>query len=365
MFNSLYFYWKKTVEREKGLLPFLLTLPSFSYALLVQIRNALYHCRIFSSKSLPCKVISIGNISAGGTGKTPFCIFMAKWLLQQGLKVAILTTGYKGRDGKEVRVVSDGSKILKGPLEAGEEAFLIAAKLKGIPVMAGRKRFLAGLYAYEKFRAQILLLDDGFQHLKLKKDLDILLVDAQRGFGKGYPFPRGFLREPLKNIERAHIFLITKVENSGNYEEIRDIILKYKKDALIYEGRFKPTGLIHVRTGEERNLSQLRNRRIIALSAIDNPGYFISLLRQLSSEIVHELRLPDHHIFSYKDLIRIRDLSSPDLWVIVTEKDGVKLKGLVEEKDPLWALAIEFELLQQEKFFQTLNSFLPKNTSLC
>jgi len=363
MFNYLYFFWKKVVDMEKGPFPALLTPFSFCYASLVQIRNAFYH-HILHPRSLPCKVISIGNISVGGTGKTPFCIFMAKRLLQQGFRVAILATGYRGKDGKRLSVVSDGNEILKNPLEAGEEAFLMADKLRGVPVLAGKDRFLAGLCACKEFSPQILLLDDGFQYLRIKKDLDILLVDAQRGFGKGYPFPRGFLREPLKNIERAHIFLITKVGDIENLESIRNTILKYKKDALIYQGRFKPTGLIHVRTGERKDLGQLKNRKIIALSAIDNPAYFASLLRQLGSEIVHEIRLPDHYIFSRRDLIRLKDLCSPNLWAIITEKDGVKLKNLAGQKDSLWALAIEFELIEEERFFQTLNSFLPKNLCL-
>ncbi|MBW1824898.1 MAG: tetraacyldisaccharide 4'-kinase, partial [Deltaproteobacteria bacterium] len=211
----------------KRFLLFPLYLIALFYRLLIQLRHTSYKTGVLKSYSLPCLVISVGNVTMGGTGKTPMVIYLAQVFKEKGMKTAVLSRGYKGKSPEKVAMVSNGERILLNARDAGDEPFLLSKALPGIPVIIGRDRVLSGQYALEHFSPETILLDDGFQHLKLKRDVDILLIDLQYGFGNGHLLPRGILREPLNNLNRAHLFLLTKRTDSHDDKAIVEKIKSY------------------------------------------------------------------------------------------------------------------------------------------
>ncbi|MBI5810633.1 MAG: tetraacyldisaccharide 4'-kinase, partial [Deltaproteobacteria bacterium] len=180
-------------DEHTGLAPHIaLYLLSILYGASVRMRASLFAIGLIKTKRLPCRVVSIGNLTVGGSGKTPMVMHMADILQKKGRRVVILCRGYKG-SAKGVNAVSDGRTVLLGYKEAGDEPYLLARRLKGVPVVVGRDRYKSGLYAIEAFSPDVILLDDGFQHIRLARDVNILLVDSKEGFGNGHLLPRGLL----------------------------------------------------------------------------------------------------------------------------------------------------------------------------
>ena len=188
---------------------------SLAYGVVIRIRARLYAAGVLPSKALLCRVISVGNIIAGGTGKTPMTIFVAQLLRDKGQRVVVLSRGYRGSMEASGGIVSDGERIFKGPDEAGDEPYLMARVLKGIPVVVGKRRYEAGMMAIARFQPDVIVLDDAFQHLRLKRDLDLVLLDCRSPWGNGYLLPRGLLREPLSALRRAHAIIFTRSRQSG------------------------------------------------------------------------------------------------------------------------------------------------------
>ena len=295
---------------------------------------------MFKTKRLACKVVSIGNITVGGSGKTPMAIYLAKKLKEKDRKVVILSRGYKGKV-KDIGVVSDGDNVLLGPEDAGDEPYLMAAKLKNIPVIVCKDRYRAGLYAIEKFNPDIIILDDGFQHIRLARDIDILLIDSRRGFGKGRLFPMGILREPLSGLRRAALFM------SKGLNPIVPSLLKREmkgSNCPVTFFNYKPQAMINLITGERLNVDFLKGKRIIALSGIADPGSFKDTLEGLGAVMVKEISYPDHYCYTSDDLNYVIDEAKGTNIVVVTEKDGVKLKRLSIKSLAIYALEIDVEM---------------------
>ena len=205
------FDWSNIHERKKvSAFTALLTILSFIYGLGVRLRLAAYRIGALKTRSLSACILSIGNITVGGTGKTPFVAMLAEWADRREFKAAILSRGYKGKRISDSIVVSDGTEVLGSVGEAGDEPVLLARKLSSVPVLVSKKRHAAGDLAVRRFGSEILFLDDGYQHLSLRRDLNILLIDARRQFGNGFLLPRGPLREPLEEIGRSDLIVITK-----------------------------------------------------------------------------------------------------------------------------------------------------------
>ena len=215
--NSIQDIWKKN---EKGYHPLELFLRAVSplYALSVGLRNYLYDKKISPQKRLPCKVISVGNIVVGGTGKTPMVIYLANLLQKKGFRPAVLSRGYMGKSKSPINIVSDGRRIFMKPEDCGDEPVLISQAAKGIPVLTGPKRFLTGQVALEKFGADVLILDDGFQHRQLARDVDIVLLKTQTPFGNGCLLPAGPLRESPRALKRAGIIFYVGDGHQGHSE---------------------------------------------------------------------------------------------------------------------------------------------------
>jgi tetraacyldisaccharide 4'-kinase len=348
--------------RRADLLRGILWLLSLLYAGIISLRLALYRNRIFRGHSHGCLVISVGNLTVGGTGKTPVVELLARALQQGGRRVAILSRGYKSvprplllrlvdkvTKKKAVfvpRVVSDGKSLLLDSRTAGDEPFMLANNLRGVVVLVDRDRIKSGAYAIKEFQADTLILDDGFQYVKMRHGLEVTLVDRQAPFGNEFLLPRGTLREPPRNLRRAtHIFL-TKCDNSDNSEIIARI-RRYNRTADIIECAHRPKHLRNFVTGETKPLEFLRGLRIGSICGIAVPESFENGLRKLDAEIEMSKIYADHHRYSVKEIEAfIRRCARRELdAILTTEKDAVRIPRILEPDVPLYYLRVEIEIL--------------------
>lgn len=343
-------------QKKKNLWTKLLLSPLYFFSLpyggVVRARSFFYATGLLKTKTLPCPVISVGNITTGGTGKTPHVMALAKGLMQRGIAVAILSRGYKARQSSG-SLVSDGHALLLSPEEAGDEPFLMAQTLTGVPVLTGKDRFASGKIALERFGIQGLLLDDGYQHLRLHRDLDILLIDSQTGFGDPHLLPRGWLREPLSHLSRADLFLLTKVKPPEACQLLTTSLRQAYPSKQIFHSHYEPLGLMGPR-GEWKEIQSLERKKVLAVSGIADPASFSSLLKTCGMQVVEEVIYPDHHPYTAKDLTLLRKKMEGVDWVVTTEKDMVKLKVFNMDSFPLLALRIEVKLREEEGFFRRL-----------
>ena len=314
------------------------------------MRTLFYSKGLFNSKRLPCPVISVGNITVGGTGKTPLVITLARGLMNRSIPVAILSRGYKGKGSSEP-FVSDGEAILLSPEASGDEPFLMANALKGIPVLIGKDRFTNWELALQRFGVRGILLDDGYQHLQLHRDLNILLIDSRIGFGDHHLLPRGVLREPLQHLDRAHLFILTKIEHLEVCQPLEKMLQEIHPSSPVFHSHYDPRGLIGPE-GEWEEPPSLRGKKVLAVSGIANPDYFSSLIKKCGMEIVGEMTFPDHHRFTVKDLVSIEKEGKETDWIVTTEKDMVKLKMLRMDHLRLRALRIEMKIWEEEEFYK-------------
>ncbi|MEI6350172.1 MAG: tetraacyldisaccharide 4'-kinase [Verrucomicrobiota bacterium] len=339
------------------------------YRGIVQLRLWLYRKRLLRERQLGCLVISIGNLTVGGTGKTPVVEKFARALQSGGRRVAILSRGYKSkkppllkrlinRFGAEhefvPRIVSDGKELLLDSQEAGDEPFMLASNLKDVVVLVDRDRVKSGLYAIEKMGCDTLLLDDGLQYIRLKHRLDVVLVDRQAPFGNEYLLPRGTLREPPPNLKRASYILITKSAKGADNSDLIDRIRLYNRTAEIVECTHSPQHLQHVYSGERLPLDFLKGRYVGCLSAIAQPDSFEDALRKLGAKIELSRHFADHHRFTEKEIAGfIRRCVNRDVdAILTTEKDCVRFPKLKDMELPIYFLRVEIEILSGEESWQ-------------
>jgi tetraacyldisaccharide 4'-kinase len=342
-------------ERPKGstgLLRGSLRLLSVPYGAAVALRNSLYDRGFIRQAKLPCPVVSVGNLTVGGTGKTPTVIFLARLLKRQGRHPAVLSRGYGGRSRAPVNIVSDGNRILPGWQEVGDEPILIARSLPGIPVLTGSRRFLTGQAAVEKFGADVLILDDAFQHRALFRNLDIVLMDAQRPFGNGALLPRGPLRERPEGLRRAHLIVRTGAET--------DIVDSFPETFGLpfFRGIHRPLELVAAGGGRPLPLAGLQGRKILAFAGIGRPDSFLKSLTGLGAEVVSFRAFPDHHPYGAGDLdelVRLAGVSGAER-IVTTEKDAVRLAGSPDFLDRVLSLRIGMEIEPAEAFAELIFS---------
>ena len=309
---------------------------SFLYGICVRARNYFIKNK---GKKLPGFVLSIGNITAGGTGKTPATIMFAAWAQSQGYNVAVLSRGYGGNYKKDVEVVSDGKNILLTPEMAGDEPWLMAGTLEDIPVIVSRTRYLAGMKAKNDFGSSFFILDDGFQHMHLKRDMDIVLADAGRPFGNGHLLPWGPLREPLSGLKRADAVLFTR---TGKLHPEKNNYSFFNKP--LFTGDHAPDRIIIPSIGKEYDLSYLKGKRVTAFSGIAKPESFKESLFNLGAEVVSFRAFGDHYPFSREDITKLMEerKSLKCEFLITTEKDWARIREMAMDIDSLACLTIRF-----------------------
>jgi len=342
--------YRKDKSLAERMLLFPLYLLSFPYGWGVRTRTFLYSTGLLRQRRLPCPVISVGNITVGGTGKTPLVMALAKGLMERGIPVAVLSRGYRGKRTSG-SLVSNGKDIFLSPEESGDEPFLMAQVLKGVPILMGKDRFKNGQMALQQFQVRGFLLDDGFQHLPLHRDLNIVLIDSQIGFGDGHLLPRGILREPLSHLRRAHLFVLTKVKDPEGSSPLEAGLREIQPSTGIFHSHYEPTGLIGP-GGEKEGLHPMRGKRVLALSGIAHPDHFSALIKQCGMEVMRERIFPDHHLYTSRDINSIRKEAREVDWVVTTEKDMVKLMRFPLGSIPLRALRIESKIREEERFYQ-------------
>jgi len=360
------------LERRQGfresILRSILYALSFVYEGIVQLRLFLYRKRILRERTLGCLVISIGNLTVGGTGKTPIVEKFARALQTGGRRVAILSRGYKsvpktrprgwfgrwrGQKEDPPRVVSDGHNILLDSLTAGDEPYMLAHNLKDVIVLVDKDRVKSGRLAIDKWNVDTLLLDDGLQYLHLKHRLDIVLVDRQAPFGNEYLLPRGTLREPPRNLRRASYVFITKSTGESN-QALIERIRRYNRTAEIIECAHTPLYLQSIVTGERLPLEKLNGAFIGSICAIAAPESFEGGLRSLGARIELGVHFIDHHRFTEQEMQRFmnrcirRDLEM----IVTTEKDAVRMPRLTDTPVPIYFLRVEIEILSGQESWE-------------
>ncbi len=309
------------------------------YGAITNVRNSLYESGFFKSYSLGVPTISIGNITVGGTGKTPLVAFVAEILAEKGEKVCILTRGYGREKARERVLVSDRENVLVEAKQAGDEPFELAGKLLGKAfVIADANRVSAGIWARENFGITAFVLDDAFQHQKVKRDLNIVTIDATNPFGNGKTLPSGILREPLENLKRADLIVITRANLSDEIENLKSKIEQYNSKSPILVSENKVSNLIelkkfHAKTqiSSDSKIKDQRSKiKFAAFCALGNPENFFEQLQREDFNLVETEKFPDHHFYTQKDIEKIEQkaLKKNADYFLTTAKDAVKLKNL-------------------------------------
>jgi len=296
------------------------------YTAAMTAREALYRRGLLPVRRLPCPVVSVGNLSLGGTGKTPLVIALAEWYQSQKTAPAVLTRGYGGSVGKGPFVVTDGDRLYASPREAGDEAVMMAETLKGIPVIAGSCRSASGLLAVERFGAQVLILDDGFQHMSLARSVDLVLLPARDPFLGGRVFPGGPLREPVSALRRASALVLTKAEDPTQTERARKTVHAAFPSIPVFSSETAPSALVSL-AGEIHPLSHLSGLRILAFTGLADPIPFYRDLERLGADILERRSFSDHHPYTEADMewLRTKAHVTGAQALVTTAKDRVKI----------------------------------------
>ncbi len=320
------------------------------YSLVMVLRAFLYRKNILlKSQRLSVPVISVGNLTLGGTGKTPMVRYVTRLLVDRGGRPAIVSRGYGGKAGGTVNIVSDGARILLSPDMAGDEPFMLAEALPGVPVLTGPERVRVARHAIQEFGANRIVMDDGFQHLAVRRDLDLVLFSARTLLGNGRVFPGGPLREPLSALGRAHCFVVTGVD-SGNRAKAEDF-QRWLQGAFpgkpVFAGEYLPAGIWHSRQGKAYTLAEAREIPVFAFAGIANPDSFRQTLRQEGFSLAGFKEFKDHHGYTAHDVAALVTAAQTQgaKALISTEKDFVKLRPFFGEF-PILALTIELRLDQ-------------------
>lgn len=349
--NKRKYYLDIITERENGLVPFLLrmilSLASIPYLFIINLRNFLYKIKLLKTKKLPCLVISIGNLTWGGTGKTPVTEKVSKILSKNNISHAILNRGYKSENKNEINTVSDKTGILLKPPYAGDEALMLAEKLKGVPVITGKDRYSTGKFAIETYGAKALILDDGYQHIALEKDLNILLVDSSKDFEKEKLTPRGTLREPFKSLSRADLILLTKTNQTGrDIDKLYSFIKYYNHIASIEKAVHRVEEVIELKSGRAFSLSSFKDKKVLAFSAIGDPSSFHLSLKEIGLNIGGFVEFDDHHYYSpeeVNEIYRKAETLKAEA-IITTEKDIKRNPEIFSFAENLYFLKISVAL---------------------
>lgn len=327
------------------------------YGKIINLRNALYERGVFAAHALGAKTVSVGNITVGGTGKTPLVAFVAQVLAEKGEKVCILSRGYGRKNAKSRVLVADGENVLAKAEFAGDEPFELADKLRGKAfVIADANRVAAARWAIEKFNVTAFVLDDAFQHRRARRDLNIVCIDATNPFGNYKLLPFGILREPLENLRRADAIVITRANLSNEIEKLVNELSKYA-NCPIFPAANKISNVTELENfsarAEDRKL-KVRNRAAFAFCALGNPENFFSQLKSEKFNVAATRKFPDHHFYTAKDAAEIEQAAraAGAEILLTTAKDAVKLKDF-KFQTPCFVVETEMNF-EDEKAFREM-----------
>jgi len=375
--------WSR-IHRENRFGPWTLPLALFSvlYGLGVRVRLCAYSNGISRGKSLPGFVVSVGNLTAGGTGKTPAVVMLARWALGQGHRVAILSRGYGALSKQEILEVSDGKGRYADARMAGDEPSLLAREVSGSPVIISRSRYRAGMYAHIRFGSDFFILDDGFQHLELERDLNVALIDACDPFGNGHLLPWGPLREPLHQLRRADAFILTRFrraqraerkEQSGKSHSVGHVpcakgsaqkTLAFLKERFpstpVFRADHQPDRVVFPLSGAVRDPGFLKKKRVVGFAGIAHPEHFEDMLVGLGADVIQFRGFRDHYLFNGKDLeelISVKERTGAE-YLLTTEKDWMRMGTGAPAYGDLAYLCVRFVLQEPDGILRMIRDGL-------
>lgn len=337
-------------------------LPAKLYEGLVQARARLYARGWLAQRQLPAPVISVGNLTVGGTGKTPCVAWLAQALCAAGKSVAILSRGYK-RTGKGRVEVSDGQRLLADAVRAGDEPFLLAQSCPGVRVVADADRYEAGCWLAERASVEVFLLDDGYQHLRVRRDLNVLLVDATEDLAAARMVPFGRLREPLTALQRADVVIVTRADQAFDRARLEATLRRYASQALpVFYAAHVLTRLRRLPTNEVQPLASLARQRVAAFAGIARPPQFFDDLRRHKMQVVGKESFADHHRYSWEEFESLclvaQQVGATAL--VTTEKDAANLSAdwLRQAPLPVYAAQLEFRCAEEAALLALVQSKL-------
>jgi tetraacyldisaccharide 4'-kinase len=324
--------------------------PAKLYELGVRARAAFYENRFFETRSLNTPVISVGNMTVGGAGKTPCVAFLARFLRDEGYEVAVLSRGYK-RESQGLVEVSNGREILCGPNESGDEPFLLANLCPGARVVVDRDRYAAGKWLEERAPVSVFILDDGYQHMRLARDLNLLLIDASEPVDQAKMIPFGRLREPISAMRRADAVIVTRSDQPFDRHALERAVGRFARaNTPIFYAHHKMTELIRLDGDGVASPAGFAGKRVAAVSGVARPDRFIADLEGLGMEIALRRDFNDHHRYTREELSEIVELAREARaeTIITTEKDAANLPPGFPASRPIFAARIEFTCDNQE-----------------
>jgi tetraacyldisaccharide 4'-kinase len=330
----------------------------YLYGVAMKARRALYRSGRFRTRELGALVISVGNLTTGGTGKTPLVEWIANELAHKGRRVCILTRGYGRRRSRSRVIVSNGSEVLADANQAGDEPLLLAERLKGLAaVICDADRVAAASWAVENLKSDAFVLDDGFQHLRVARNLNILTIDATNPWGNRRLVPAGILRESPAALARADCIVITRADDFDQTEELQRKIDELSGGRLTLRSRMTLRGLRQVASPEAPvGADEIKASSVAAFCGVGNPESFFSLVRRAGYQLCHTQTFRDHHIYSQADIDRVaRESNKRGAQILLTTaKDEVKLRGL-SLGIPCYAVDIEIEIENEEKLIALID----------
>lgn len=338
-------------ERRFGVESLPLALCSVIYRLGVGMRLTAFRKGVLREKSLPGYVLSVGNLTAGGTGKTPAVVMLARWAMDQGFRVAVLSRGYGAERRQGPLPVSDGRGHHADVVLAGDEPLLIARSVPEIPVIVSRRRYDAGLYAHERFGADFFILDDGFQHLQLRRDFDLVLLDADDPFGNGRLLPWGPLREPVNQLKRADAVVFTRARHVPPDPNVLAVLGRICEGVPVFRADHEPTRLIFPYADRVEGPDFLRGRRVVGFAGIGRPQVFEKTLKECGAIVAAFRGFADHYPYKgedLNDLVHLKEAKGADL-LVTTEKDWARVGPVGTAVSDMAYLGVRFRMLPGEE----------------
>ncbi len=328
------------------------------YGLGVRLRGWSLARGLQTVRRLPRPVISVGNLTVGGTGKTPLVILLAEMLRDAGHKVAILSRGYGRKGGPDCRMISDGVRLLCRPEQAGDEPFMMARRLAGVSVWVGPDRYQVGSVAWERRRPSLFILDDGFQHRRLHRDMDVVVLRIPRPWGNGRLLPAGILREPPRALGRAHLLVLNQGGGGVAGEEAAREIRSGAPGTPTVLAGYRATRLWRIGDETAETLDGLRGKRVALACGIGHPRGFETLVKGLGAQVIRSLFFSDHYWYTPKDIEGLKEILPEVDALVTTEKDAWKLRGAGAVQDKMLALGVDLQIRETELFRDQLARFL-------